>query len=191
MRIDTRRDTFNMSEIENRRFMYQPQTGTLILGRQYHKSDMYGSHAEEHADSGASEPYDSFIRGWIGTGKQYKHGVIHFSPSIDSRYPQQFDKGFSTLEMFAENGAVSDTVIRGFGDVWEQPLSNLLTERSERLSEVFSILIDNRSRFEAGELSSAWLTLPTTAEQLHAAMQSVGITADNPQDFFITGIPTP
>ncbi len=128
MRIDTRRDTFNMSEIENRRFMYQPQTGTLILGRQYHKSGMYGSHAEEHADSGASEPYDSFIRGWIGTGKQYKHGVIHFSPSIDSRYPQQFDKGFSTLEMFTENGAGDNTVIRGFGDTWEQPLSNLLPE---------------------------------------------------------------
>ena len=64
-------------------------------------------------------------------------------------------------------------------------------ERSERLSEVFSILIDSRSRFEAGELSSAWLSLPTTAEQLHAAMQSVGITADNPQDFFINGYSYP
>ena len=64
-------------------------------------------------------------------------------------------------------------------------------ERSERLSEVFSILIDNRSRFEAGELSSAWLSMPATAEQLHAAMQSVGITADNPQDFFINGYSYP
>ena len=64
-RIDTRSGAFDMQEIENRRFMYQPQTGTLILGRQYHKSGMYGSHAEEYADSGASEPYDSFIRGWI------------------------------------------------------------------------------------------------------------------------------
>ncbi len=190
-RIDTRSGAFDMQEIENRRFMYQPQTGTLILGRQYHKSGMYGSHAEEHADSGASEPYDSFIRGWIGTGKEYPHGIIHFAPNIDSHFAEQLDKGFSTLEMFAENGAVSDTVIRGFGDVWEQPLSNLLPERSERLSEVFSILIDNRSRFEAGELSSAWLSMPATAEQLHAAMQSVGITADNPQDFFINGYSYP
>ena len=29
--------------------------------------------------------------------------------------------------------------------------------------------------------------MPTTTEQLHAAMESVGITADNPQDFFING----
>ena len=64
-------------------------------------------------------------------------------------------------------------------------------ERSERVSEVFSILIDNRSRFEAGELSSAWLSMPATAEQLHAAMESVGITADNPQDFFIHGYSYP
>ena len=191
MRIDTRRDTFNISEIENRRFMYQPQTGTLILGRQYHKSGMYGSHAEEHADSGVSEPYDSFIRGWIGTGKQYPHSIIHFAPNIDSRFAEQFDKGFSTLEMFAENGAVSDTVIRGFGDVWEQPLSNLLPERSERLSEVFSILIDSRSRAETGEPGGAWLSMPATTEQLHAVMQSVGITADNPQDFFINGYSYP
>ena len=189
--IDTRSGAFDMHEIENRRFMYQPQTGTLILGRQYHKSGMYGSHAEDHGDSGATEPFDSFIRGWIGTGKEYPHGIIHFAPNIDSHFTEQIDKGFSTLEMFAENGAVSDTVIRGFGDAWEQPLSNLIAERSERLSEVFSILIDNRSRFEAGELSSAWLSLPTTAEQLHAAMQSVGITADNPQDFFINGYSYP
>ena len=29
--------------------------------------------------------------------------------------------------------------------------------------------------------------MPTTTQQLHAAMESVGITADNPQDFFING----
>ena len=60
-------------------------------------------------------------------------------------------------------------------------------ERSERLSEVFSILIDSRSRAVAGELGGAWLSMPATTEQLHAAMQSVGITADNPQDFFVGG----
>lgn len=29
--------------------------------------------------------------------------------------------------------------------------------------------------------------MPTTTGQLHEAMKSVGITADNPQDFFING----
>ena len=55
------------------------------------------------------------------------------------------------------------------------------------MSEEFSILIDSRSRFETGVPGGAWLSMPATAEQLHAAMQSVGITADNPQDFFING----
>ena len=55
------------------------------------------------------------------------------------------------------------------------------------MSEQFSILIDSRSRFETGEQGGAWLPMPATQEQLHAAMRSVGITADNPQDFFMGG----
>ncbi|MCJ7855341.1 YodL domain-containing protein [Lachnospiraceae bacterium NSJ-143] len=60
-------------------------------------------------------------------------------------------------------------------------------ERSGRMSEPFSVLIDSRSRFETGEPGGVWLPMPTTTEQLHEAMKSVGITADNPQDFFING----
>lgn len=56
------------------------------------------------------------------------------------------------------------------------------------MSEKFSILIDSRPRFETGQPGGEWLTLPNTTEQLHAAMQRVGITAENPQDFFINGI---
>jgi antirestriction protein ArdC len=55
------------------------------------------------------------------------------------------------------------------------------------MSEQFSILIDSRSHFETGAPGGAWLSMPTTQEQLHAAMRSVGITADNPQDFFVGG----
>ena len=60
-------------------------------------------------------------------------------------------------------------------------------ERSKRMSETFSILIDSRSRFETGQPGGEWLSMPTTTEQLHTAMKSVGITAENPQDFFING----
>ena len=56
------------------------------------------------------------------------------------------------------------------------------------MSEQFSILIDSRSRHETGIPGGVWLSMPTTKEQLHAAMESVGITADNPQDFFVGGI---
>ena len=61
-------------------------------------------------------------------------------------------------------------------------------ERSkQKMNEQFSVLLDSRSRFETGEPGGVWLSMPTTTEQLHAAMESVGITADNPQDFFING----
>ena len=55
------------------------------------------------------------------------------------------------------------------------------------MSETFSVLIDSRSRFETGQPGGVWLSMPTTTEQLHEAMRSVGITAENQQDFFING----
>ena len=60
-------------------------------------------------------------------------------------------------------------------------------ERSEHLAEQFSILIDSRSRFETGQPGGVWLPMPTTAEQLHKAMNRIGITAENSQDFFTNG----
>ena len=63
-----------------------------------------------------------------------------------------------------------------------------LEESYLKMNETFSVLIDSRSRFETGQPGGVWISMPTTKEQLHAAMESVGITADNPQDFFINGI---
>ena len=61
-------------------------------------------------------------------------------------------------------------------------------ERSrQQMNEQFSVLIDSRTRFETGTPGGVWLSMPTTTEQLHEAMKSVGITAENPQDFFING----
>lgn len=42
------------------------------------------------------------------------------------------------------------------------------------MSEQFSILIDSRTRFETGEPGGVWLSMPTTKEQLHEAMQLWG-----------------
>lgn len=135
--IDTRNDGFNMQQIKNRRFMFSPQTGELILGKQYRGRQLYKSHAEEHAESGARAPFDSFIRGWIGVGKDYPQGVIHFAPHIESRNAELFDRAFDALELFAKNGAAGSTVIRGFGNQWEQPLKNIIPsiERSDRMSD--------------------------------------------------------
>ena len=111
MLLDTRSMSFDMREIDNRRFMFSPQTGELILGRQYRGGQLYKSHAEEHFDSGAKAPFDSFIRGWIGTGRDYPDGVIHFAPNIGTDNITAFDNAFSTLQMFSENGAAGDTVV--------------------------------------------------------------------------------
>ena len=130
--IDTKTNSFDMQEIENRRFMYSPDSCELIIGKQYKGNQLIASHAEEHGKAGVKAPFDSFIRGWIGTGKGYKDGVIHFAPPINTHNIDHFNRGFSTLEMFAANGANSRTIIRGFGDRWEQPLSDLISQKGEK-----------------------------------------------------------
>ena len=37
--------------------------------------------------------------------------------------------------MFNENHANGDTVVRGFGRAWEQPLSNIITERNDQMDD--------------------------------------------------------
>ena len=92
---------------------------------------MVSSHANELADAGITKGYDDFVRGWIGTGGGYPKGVIHFAPCVDKRYVKLFKRAFDTLEMFRENGALAGTVIRGFGECWEQPLSDIFTDMRE------------------------------------------------------------
>lgn len=133
MKIHTKTQAFNMQEIENRRFLFNPRTELLVLGRQDQKSSrLIASHAVELAEAGITKNFDDFIRGWIGTGKAYPNGVIHFAPNIDKQNIPLFEKGFSALEMFSVNGADAKTVIRGFGDIWEQPLASILSpDRTE------------------------------------------------------------
>ena len=154
--IDTNTVSFDMQEIENRRFMYSPDSCELIIGEQYKGNDLIASHAEEHGKAGAKAPFDNFIRGWIGTGKGYKDGVIHFAPPINTHNIDRFNHGFSTLEMFSANGANSRTIIRGFGDRWEQPLSDLISqegekampymEQTEEIKEVTPIVLTSENR---------------------------------------------
>ena len=126
MRIDTRTQAIDMQQIGNRRFLFNPKTGVLVLGRQYQETSLVNaSHAVELADAGITK---DFVRGWIGTGRNYPKGVIHFAPCVDSGNISLFDRAFDTLEMFRENGALAGTVVRGFGSRWEQPLSAILTD---------------------------------------------------------------
>ena len=64
-------------------------------------------------------------------------------------------------------------------------------ERREPVSEVFSIMIDNRTEAQNDGPHGYWLDLPTTAEKLQEAMREIHISADNPQDFFIAEFSCP
>lgn len=95
MRINTRRQIIDIQQIDNRRFMYNPKTGILVLGYQYAAtSTMVSSHANELADAGITKGYDDFVRGWIGTGGDYPKGVIHFAPCVDKRSQRHCKGGF-------------------------------------------------------------------------------------------------
>ena len=132
MRIDTRTQAIDIQQIDNRRFLYNPKTGVLVLGHQYTaKNSVTDSHAAELAGAGITEGFDDFVRGWVGTGHDYPKGVIHFAPNVEERNLRLFGYAFDTLEMFAKNGAQDETVIRGFGSRWEQPLSSILTPEQE------------------------------------------------------------
>ena len=127
MLIDTATKAFDIQEIDNRRFMYEPKTGVLIFGEQYWKvKGLPGSHAEDLAKAGITAGYDDYVRGWVGTGKEYPKGVVHFAPNVDERNITLLDRAFDTLEMFRENGATAETVVRAFGKRWEQPLFAIL-----------------------------------------------------------------
>jgi hypothetical protein len=133
MVIDPRRETFDLKQIQNRRFMFNPKTHELVLGEQRSSRDMIDeSHAHELLAAGVKGQDGDFVRGWIGTNKrEFKQGIIHFAPPIRTEEPERFEQGFKTLEVFLANGGGPKTIIRGFsapGDPasWEQPASRLI-----------------------------------------------------------------
>ena len=58
------------------------------------------------------------------------------------------------------------------------------------MSEVFSIQLSNYTTQPDGK-TGVWLDLPATAEQVQAAMGQIGVTQDNPWDYFISGFSSP
>ncbi|HBH1323891.1 TPA: antirestriction protein ArdA [Clostridioides difficile] len=128
-------------------------------------------------DKAAMEKY---LNGRI---KAYDRLFTEISPPI----PQEY------ADYFKVNGMLMpDYTIEGEEPPQQQqaaaiPENTGQEKEREHMSEQFSIMIGNRSRFEAGDPSGYWLDMPATKEQLQGAMQSVGITADNPQDFSIRG----
>ena len=136
-----------------------------------------GQDRKVFTDKAAMEKY---LNGRI---KAYDRLFTEISPPI----PQEY------ADYFKVNGMLMpDYTIEGEEPPQQQqataiPENTGQEKEREHMDGQFSIMIGNRSRFEAGDPSGYWLDMPATKEQLHEAMQSVGITADNPQDFSIRG----
>lgn len=130
MRIDTNTETFDIQKIQNRRFMYNPQTGTLILGIQTQCNDFFYKKVTEYRRIGIRSNFNEFVSGWVGSGKT---GVIDFTPSVPTAAKSIFNKALDTLIMFYRNNANMKTEIRGFGNTKPQPLENIITEREVEL----------------------------------------------------------
>ena len=136
-----------------------------------------GQDRKVFTDKAAMEKY---LNGRI---KAYDRLFTEISPPI----PQEYADYFKVNGMF-----MPDYTIEGEEPPQQQqataiPENTGQEKEREHMDGQFSIMIGNRSRFEAGDPSGYWLDMPATKEQLHEAMQSVGITADNPQDFSIRG----
>ena len=134
---------------------------------------------KKFADKAAMEKY---LNGRI---KAYQHLFTEISPPIPKEYAYHFKINGQLLPGYTIEGEEREQPItEQAAPVPTEPPQNI-GQRNE--PEQFAILINSRSRFETGEPGGVWLSMPTTKEQLHEAMRTVGITADNPQDFFING----
>ncbi len=140
-------------------------------------------------DKAAMEKY---LNGRI---KAYDHLFTEISPSIPKEYADYFKVNGMLLPDYAIEGEEQAQTQTQQAEAKEAPTERAAAihdntgqqKEREHMSEQFSIMIGNRSRFEAGDVGGYWLDMPASKEQLQVAMQSVGITADNPQDFSIRG----
>ena len=134
---------------------------------------------KKFADKAAMEKY---LNGRI---KAYQHLFTEISPPIPKEYAYHFKINGQLLPGYTIEGEEREQpTTEQAAPVPTEPPQNI-GQRNE--PKQFAILINSRSRFETGEPGGVWLSMPTTKEQLHEAMRTVGITADNPQDFFING----
>ena len=142
----------------------------------YSQAKIAGQDRKVFADKASMEKY---LNGRI---KAYAKLFTEISPPIPPEYAEHFKVNGVLLPGYTIEGEQEKQQP-------EQTTAAPAEQRKERenVNEQFAVLIDSRSRFETGEAGGYWLSMPATKEQLHEAMASVGITADNPQDFFIHG----
>ena len=159
MRIDTNTETFDIQQIQNRRFMYNPQTGTLILSVQTQCNDYFYRCDARRPRYGGRRNFEGYISGWINGGN------IHFLPSVPTSVRSFYNKALDAIVMFYRNNANMKTAIRGFGQSEPQPLENIITERE----------VDLMARQQAARK-------PETAEPSRASVQTIELSGETPYE---------
>lgn len=96
---------------------------------------------------------------------------------------------FGLLALLLITGLQSCTVMAGTAGTGVTASSYFSKDRiakkeCDQMSELFSIQLQNRQ--QQGR-DGVWLDLPTTTEQVQAALRQIGISSDNPQGLFISG----
>ena len=140
------------------------------------------------------EALDKYLNGRI---KAHQHLFTEISPAIPKEYADYFKVNGLLLPGYTVEGEppqqTAQLPLQETEPKQEEPEPAFAAhpERSDRMSEVFSIMLDNRAEAQNGGPHGCWLDLPTTAEKLQEAMREIHITADNPQDFFINGYSCP
>ncbi len=116
--IDLNKERFDIKKIKNRRFIYIQKFNTVILGG---NDAGKNSHVNEYWEIiGSNMGFDDTARGWVGFHEEYyPDGIIHFSPGYTKEHivawPYLYDRMYDALLMFMQNGANSNTKVRGFG----------------------------------------------------------------------------
>jgi hypothetical protein len=119
---------YDLLSIKNRRFMYNPKTDEMVLGG----SDIdVGTHGDDLKKAEPKGEFRDFIRGWFGTNrKEFKSGIIHFSPALLQQWIDSGDFSLDaikdTVRHFIANGANEKTKTR-----------NLLVTGESTLGELF------------------------------------------------------
>jgi len=144
------------------------------------------------------EELDKYLNGRI---KAHRHLFTEISPPIPKEYADYFKVNGLLLPGYtiegeepkqaAELPKQEEPQAEQPEQPPAQPQAAPVPERREPVSEVFSIMIDNRAEAQNDGPHGYWLDLPTTAEKLQEAMREIHISTDNPQDFFIAGFSYP
>ncbi len=142
---------------------------------------------------GSREELDKYLNGRI---KAHQHLFTEISPAIPKEYADYFKVNGLLLPGYAIEGEepqqAAELSQQTTGKEQPEPSPAIQPpERREPVNEVFSILLDNRAEAQSGGPHGYWLSLPTTAEQVQAALKEIHISTDNPQDFFINGYSCP